>query len=260
MGLYSTEVTGPLGSAEFPRLCLKCGAPAAGNVPVMHLYWRTFSDSPSYHEVDGVHAPFCSSCLQAHAREARPIPQDVKSKLLLSWFIQALPYLFPLGVSLFFVKVTVPILLRTLGQKAEWWETLLTAALVLFFVGLTMMFVNLIRAKGGMLIHHAGGGDGNNVQVETGPLGCCFVYGTEPTSIQQAIHFSDDLSELFEPRRHQYTIENDQAARAFAELNAHRKWDPKSVRAKAAGTGRKLVIGALVVFGIYVILKDILGF
>jgi hypothetical protein len=72
-----------------------------------------------------------------------------------------------------------------------------------------------------------------------------------------AVDFTDDRSELFDTERHLFTFENVEVRAKFAELNANRKWEPTSTRARIAQRTRwTLMIGFLLV-GLYLILKDL---
>jgi hypothetical protein len=72
-----------------------------------------------------------------------------------------------------------------------------------------------------------------------------------------AVDFADDRSELFDVERHLFTFQNGEVTAKFAVLNADRRWNPTSTRARLAKKARwALMIGFLLV-GLYLILKDL---
>jgi len=119
-----------------------------------------------------------------------------------------------------------------------------------------LVFWGLIMRQGRPLILSPGHTRPVHVQTERGPLGSRYVVPAEPTSLMRAVDFSGDESELFEPERHRFTFRNYEVAAGFSELNAHRQWDPASRRAQLAATGRKALIGAVVLGVIYVVVAE----
>jgi hypothetical protein len=101
-------------------------------------------------------------------------------------------------------------------------------------------------------------GDGRPVhaQVERGPLGGRYVAPAEPTSLMRAMDFTGDESEMFEPERHRFTFRNYEVAAGFSELNAHRQWDPASRRAQLAATGRRALVGLVVLGVLYALVAE----
>jgi hypothetical protein len=151
--LAGVEVMGPLHHAQFPKLCVKCGTSTARILPVTKLFWRTSTtDRPLYYVIGEVHAPFCPACIQTHKRELQPIEPGVKRRLLRKWLVQALPYLFPLGVNLWFISIMVPKLLQVLTEGGELWEILIWGGLCGFFGLLAVTFYRMIRNGGRRLI------------------------------------------------------------------------------------------------------------
>jgi hypothetical protein len=258
-GPTSVEIMGPLHHAQFPKVCVKCGTSTTRTLPVTKLFWRASTrDRPSYYVIGEVDAPFCPACIRTHERELQPIEPGVKRRLLRKWLVQALPYLFALGVNLWFVSIMAPKLLEALTEGGELWEILIWGGLCAFFGLLAMTFYRMIRDRGRRLIlEPENPSQPRYVQVESGLLGSRFIVPTEPTSVLAAVDFTDDRSELFDTERHLFTFENVEVRAKFAELNANRKWEPTSTRARIAQRTRwTLMIGFLLV-GLYLILKDL---
>jgi hypothetical protein len=253
----SVMVVGPLRHAEFPPLCARCGAEPAGTLPVTRLFWRAPHESPGYYLTGGVEVPFCAPCIQAHRAETRPVPAEVRRRLLRAWLVKALPYLLPLGVNLWLVSVLAPNLLRALRPGGDRLEVLVWGAATAFFALLALAFFRMIRTAGSALIADpADRSAGSYVQVERGPLGCRFIVPGEPSSVLRAVTFTDDRSELFDAERHMFTFENREVADQFAELNAERRWDPRSGGARAARALRWTLMAGIVLGGLYLMVRD----
>jgi hypothetical protein len=246
-GVVAVDVVGTPSHARFPGLCIRCAGQPSGTIAVTKLYWRDNGDSPSTPVLARVDAPACAGCIRAHQGELRPIPPEVKRRLLRNWLVAALPYIVPLGINLWILTMLGPNLLEALaeGDRAE---TVVWGAVCALFGLLALMFLWLIRRAGRPLVH-LGGYASPHVRVERGPLGSLYVDTAEPTSVQRAMDFSDDESEMFEPERHRFTFRNRQVAAEFAELNADRDWDPASTRAQLARRARRALF-ALVVLGV----------
>ena len=254
-GVVAVEVVGSLSHAEFPALCVECGAAADRTLPIPKLFYCENGDNPGYYYATAVVAPACPGCVQAHERELRPIDPEAKRRLLRGWAIAALPYVVPMGVILWMLTLFVPNLLEALREGTEPVEMAVWGAVCAFFGLLGLMFWGLVMKPGRQMILTPAHTP-TYVKVERGPLGGRFVAPTEPTSLMRSVDFTDDISELFEPERHRFAFRNYEVAARFGELNADREWDPASTRAQLAARGRKAVIAAAVLFGIWVLLED----
>lgn len=253
-GVVAVEVVGPLGRARFPDLCVKCGAPAERTVVLTKLFYHS-GDRRSYYFADGVAAPACAGCAGEHQRELRPIDPEVKRRLLRGWAVATLPYIVPVAVITWMLTIFVPELLEALrgGEPAE---LAIWGAVCGFFGVMGLVFVRLILKPGRPMMLTPGHTSPVHVQVERGPLGSRYVAPTEPTSLMRAVDFSGDESELFEPERHRFTFRNYEMAAGFSELNAHRQWDPASRRAQLAATGRRALIGLVVLGALYALVAE----
>ncbi|MEW5928840.1 MAG: hypothetical protein AB1941_15370 [Gemmatimonadota bacterium] len=253
-GVVAVEVVGPLGRAKFPGLCMKCGVPADRTVALTKLFYHS-GNRRSYFFADGVAAPACAGCAGEHGRELRPIAPEVKRRLLRSWAVATLPFIVPVAVIAWMLTMFVPELLEALrgGEPAE---VAIWGAVCAFFGVMGLVFVRLILKPGRPMMLTPGHTSPVYAQVERGPLGSRYVAPTEPTSLMRAMDFSGDESELFEPERHRFTFRNYEVAAGFSELNAHRQWDPASRRAQLAATGRRALIGLVVLGVIYALLAE----
>ncbi|HEX2093973.1 MAG TPA: hypothetical protein VHG28_16340 [Longimicrobiaceae bacterium] len=255
-GRTGVEVVGTLGHARFPELCIRCARPTGSTLTVTKLFWHERSGEDSgYYLTAGVDAPCCAECIRAHQRELRPVPPEARKRLLRKWLVEALPYLFPLGVNLWLLSVLGPDLIRALREPGDPAEILILGGVCGLFAGLAWMFYRLIRAPGRMLIL---GPETTPcyVQIERGPLGSRFVVPVEPTSTLRALDFTGDRSELFERERHLFTFENAEVGSRFAELNAGREWDPASPGAIRAHALRRALLIVVVLAVLYFLIQD----
>lgn len=255
-GVVAVEVVGPLRRARFPDLCVRCGVAADRTVALTKLFFHD-GQRRSYYYTDGVAAPACVGCVGEHQRELRPIDPEVKRRLLRSWAVATLPFIVPVAVITWMLTVFVPELLEALrgGDPAE---LAIWGAVCGFFAVMWLVFVGLILKQGRPMILSPGDGRPVHAQVERGPLGSRYVAPMEPTTLMRAADFSEDISELFEPERHRFTFRNYEVAAGFSELNAHRQWDPASRRAQLAATGRRALIGLMVLGVLYFLVAEYL--
>lgn len=254
-GVVAVEVVGPLKRAAFPGLCVECGAPADRAVALTKLFYHS-GNRRSYHYADGVAAPACAGCAEAHRRELRPIDPEVKRRLLRSWAVAALPFVVPLAVITWMLTVFAPNLLDAIRDGAEPVEVAVWGAVCGFFGVMGLVFWGLVMKQGRPMMLTPGHASPVYVQSERGPLGSSFVAPAEPTSLMRSLDFSGDISELFEPERHRFTFRNYEVAAGFSELNAHREWNPASTRAQLAARGRMVVIGLVVLGVIYALVAE----
>ncbi|HEV2150555.1 MAG TPA: hypothetical protein VGR37_24355 [Longimicrobiaceae bacterium] len=258
-GFVAVEVVGPLSRARFPALCVRCGAAADRTLRLTRLFWRTGSDDGGSYVAASLDAPFCRECVRAHGRELRPVPPEVRRRLLRSWAVQSLPFVVPLGVCLWLLAMLGPELLEAAARGGDPLEVGIWGAVCGFFGLMALAFAATIHSRGRMLIlEPAGAGREYPVQIHRGPLGSRLFVPAEPTSVAAALDFSDDRSRPFDPERHRFRFRNHEVAARFEELNAHLQWDPASPRARLAGMLRMALVGAAVLAGLYLLLEDLL--
>lgn len=258
-GLIAVEVVGPLSRARFPEVCVSCGEHPERTLPVRKVFWSSGGDDrPSYHFTDGVEAPFCRGCIQQHRSEQRPIPREVRARLLRSWLVQSLPFIVPLGVNLWLVAILTPNLLEAVAAGGDPWEVGIWTAVCGFFGVMAVVFFSMIWKRGRRLTLVPADGSPHYAQVEPGPLGSRFIVSAEPTSVFRALDFTDDRSKLFEPERHRFTFRNHGVAARFSELNADREWDPASRRAQLAAQARWALAAVVFLGALYLLLEDVL--
>lgn len=253
------EVLGDLDQIHFPGYCLKCGRETSRTLRISKLFRRTARRNGSRHIyfVPGhVDAPFCEECIRTHERERKPIGEDIRRQLLWRWIFHSLPFVLPLGASLWFVSILYREAKEMLSGDPQRVEILVVAGLVGFFVLTALSFLFLIFRLGRKLTIQPD--DSCYVQIEAGPLGSRLTVPTSPTSVSGAIDFSDDRSELFDAERHLFTFRNDGVAAEFAQLNANNTWNPASPRAKLASGLRWAFVIAILLFGLYQMIKDAL--
>ncbi len=255
-GVVAVEVVGSLGHAQFPDLCVECGASADRTLPIPKLFYHDNGDNPGYYYASAVVAPACSGCVRAHERELRPIAPEVRRKLLRGWAVAALPYVIPIGVILWMLTIFGPNLAGAVLEGTEPVEMAVWGAVCAFFGLLGLMFWGLVMKPGRQMILTPPVTP-SYVQVERGPLGGRFIVPMDPTPLMRSVDFTDDISQLFEPERHRFSFRNYEVAARFEELNAHREWDPASTRAQLAATGRKAVIAAVVLFVAWTLLSEL---
>ncbi len=255
-GVVAVEVVGSLGHARFPDLCVKCGTPANRTLAINKLFYCDNGDNPGYFYASGVAAPACPACIRAHESEQRPIAPEMRSKLLRKWALESLPFVFPLGVNLWFLTIFVPKLLEAVREGTDPAEMAIWGGVSALFGLLALMFWRMIMQKGRPLILAPADTYARWVRVEKGPLGSRLVAVTDPTPVMRSVDFTADISEMFEPERHRFSFRNFEVADRFAELNADREWDPASTRAQLARRGRMAVIGAVALAVIYALVAE----
>jgi hypothetical protein len=256
-GVVAVEVVGSLGHAEFPEMCVECGAAADRTLPIPKLFYEANGDNPGYYYATAVVAPACAGCVQAHESELQPIAPEVRSKLLRGWALAALPYVVPIGVIFWLLTRFVPNLVEAVREGTEPIEMAVWGAVCAFFGLLGLMFWGLVMKPGRQMIVTPADTP-CYVKVERGPLGGSIIAPAEPTTLMRSVDFTDDISELFEPERHRFTFRNYEVAARFGELNAHREWNPASTRAQFAAMGRKAVIAAVVLFVVWTLVEEFL--
>lgn len=258
--VHQVEVVGALWQAHFPSLCVRCGEASARNFPIYKLFYRMEADSPTSYLIGALEVPVCAVCLQLQEREQKPISPEIRGRLLRRWFFEVLPFFFPFGCAVWFLKIVIPLLSKSLLHHSHLWEPLITGGLCAFFGAAAFGFFNLARMKGEQLLYDAGHIPPNTYAlVEPGPLGCRFVVPAEPTSLQRAVDFTDNLAETFDAERHLYRFENTTVAAQFAEANAHHTWRPNSPQALRAAKARLVLMIVLGAFVLYSLVMGLLG-
>lgn len=147
----------------------------------------------------------CRECATVHTRQLPPFDITLVFKRLLA----AWPCLIPAVGSTLVAAVLMPVVLRSLVRGP--------AASIFFSGGLFVLFllIALVCVLAGW---------GNTQYMARHPA----------TSVTQAIAFSADKSEAFEPAWRTYTFRNEAYARQFREINQSRLWDKRSTRAQWA--------------------------
>ena len=175
------------------------------------------SDSPTYHLVGRMAAPFCASCLSQHYAERPPI-RLVDRALMMFRTSEVLSGLAPAATGLFFLYVGLPKILR------------FDVVSIAFIGGLSAFFFFI--AYWGF---KAAWEKSERFAVRP------------PSSVTSAVSFSDDISESFEPERRVYTLKNPGFAAAFIEMNRDKMWRPDGRSAQVARRKRTVLY---ILFGI----------
>jgi hypothetical protein len=257
-GPHSVIVAGPLAAVRFPNACARCAAPPAGELAIVKLFRRTYTDAPTRYIRDRVLAPFCRQCIAMHERDRAPVAPAVLRGLRTEWLLKSLPYLFPMALQLWFVATFAPDAVRGLLQ-GDLVETLVLGGVTLFFGLLSWWCLEQIRAAGRELV----GGyqpDPNDsyAEVVRGPLGVtCLVVGP-PTPTLAAVDYGDEVFEIFEPNRRSFHFVHPLVAEQFEALNAHLVWDPTSPGSRTAAGRRTLLYVVLGVATAALVLRDLL--
>jgi hypothetical protein len=175
---------------------------------------------------------------------------------LWSWLGKAFPPLIPVPVCLFFLFITIPILLRVMAEQRPWLHLLTIGGISAFFALLGAHCLWTAYGFGQRLMIDDWSQEGRYIQIERGPLGCRFIVPVTPTSIESAVDFTCDISDLFEGERHQFLFENPDVAVRFADANTDRQWDPVSPGAQTARIARGILIAVVLLFLVYIFVKD----
>ena len=251
------KVSGPLHGVAFPEACARCGAPARDTLRVDKQFRHTYSDSPTTYELARLRVPFCDDCRAEHARLLQPVDPALLRRLRWVFVLRCLPYVVPVGVLLFLMSKMLPrfgpMLFDSPGP-----DTLIAAG-VLGVLGLSLAgFVHMLRKARHDLRADGPGTDPNDNYVRVVPilLGGTAVVTELPTPVLAAANYTTNVGELFEGERHTFTFADPVFAAQFAALNADRIWDASAPKARRARRLRTVTIAAIVLFGVYVMLKD----
>ncbi|MBL8215222.1 MAG: hypothetical protein JNK87_31170 [Bryobacterales bacterium] len=174
--------------------------------------------------------PVCSNCLQRHHTEGKV--WSLPARLLLcfrSFLIIAV-----IGASVMF-SLVAPAFLRNL-LKPDPIGILAFGAVLAFFAAIALLS---LRAAWN--------------ETERFAL-------SPPTSVSRMVHWTTDLSAMFEPEHHDYTFVNRQFSQAMLDRNRHRLWNPASPVARQAASRRRtvkyLLLAILALFLLLGVLKE----
>ena len=251
------KIAGPLHGLAFPEACARCGAPARDTLPVDKTFRHTYGDSPTRYEFARLHVPFCEPCRAEHGRLLQPVDPALLRRLRRTFVLRCLPYVVPVGVLLFLTSRMLGPFGRTLFGPPG--LEMLIGAGVLGFLGLSLAgFVHLLLKARHALRADGPGTDPNDTYVRTVPilLGGSAVITELPTPVLAAADYTTNVGELFEGERHTLTFADPVFAAQFAALNADRAWDASAPKARRARWLRKVTIAAIVLFGLYTMLRD----
>jgi hypothetical protein len=251
------ELTGPLAAVRFPNVCASCGgAPPAGDVPLDKMFRRTYHESPTTYVFGRLQLPLCVACLAAHERATQPIDPAVLRRLRRGWALKVLPYIVPMGISLWLLAHLMPAVVKStfiVLRDPKQWGDLMMVGVALFF-GLCLFGFARMSINAGRPLIADGGGYPNDTHVVTmsGALGSLYVVPTPPTPPLAAVDFGDEHVELLAPNHRTFTFANADVAARFAEVNQVLLWDPGSPQAlRAAGRQKVLVVAiAVAVLGV----------
>jgi hypothetical protein len=242
--MHQVNLVGDVEHARFPAMCARCCDTPAGTIPVVKLFSRSREDGPTVYHIARASVPFCQTCIGEHVREEQPVDPRILRKLRLRWAVSVLPYVIPIVVIVFMLSQFLPQGLRDLGTGDA-----AGAAIFLgvagFFGLLLLMFLRLCLKAGRPLVHDAGRAP-TYVRVITGALGR-YAIPVAPTTTLAAVDFTDDVSDTFEPERHDFRFASGTIAQEFAALNADRIWQPSSLRAQGAQIARWVMYAAIAV-------------
>jgi hypothetical protein len=245
------QVTGPLHALRLPDACARCGMPARGSLRVEKMFRRVHRDARTRRLFAALDVPFCDDCRARHARELAPVDPAVLRRLRWTFALRVLPYVVPVGVLLWmFPTVLVPIA-RELASDGPTWGTAIGAGILAFFGLCLLGFLRLIAsARHDLVAAHAG--DPNDAYVRRARvlLGDHAVIPGPPTSVLAAADFTDDRAELFDPERRTFTFADPVFGAQFAALNADRLWDARAPRAHRTRALRRVLLIAVVLFGV----------
>lgn len=206
---HRVELTGPLGSLEFPNRCANCSAVTSERLPVRkvfgrHVGRRRRARSRRYrgYRIDTAQVPYCRACIAQDARAHQSVASRWRARLG-ALLLQSLPALMPLAFAV--------VLLTTTGPPSD--------------PGGAGDFVRILAlvfgGAGAWLIAHAWWDTRR-----------CMV--PQQTSVTLAFDFSPDVSDLLDHgQRRVYAIRDPAFAEAFTALNRYRVWQPNPAAVRA---------------------------
>jgi hypothetical protein len=251
------KIAGPLHGVAFPAACARCGAPARDTLRVDKMFRHTYADSPTRHEFARLQQSPVLRPTGLAERDVQPVDPALLRRLRRTFVLRCLPYVVPVGVLLFLTSRMLGPFGRTLFGPPG--LEMLIGAGVLGFLGLSLAgFVHLLLKARHALRADGPGTDPNDTYVRTVPilLGGSAVITELPTPVLAAADYTTNVGELFEGERHTFTFADPVFAAQFAALNADRVWDARAPKARRARWLRKVTIAAIVLFGLYTMLRD----
>ena len=259
-GPFQVEVAARLGAVRFPPLCVRCGGVPITTVAVDKMFRRVHRNARTRHVYARVAVPACEACVLLHDAERRPPDAALLRRLRNQWIVRTLPYWVPIGIIVWMLGQFASTLAAAVreGDRAD---VLIWGVVVAVFGLALLMFLRLVLvARHGLLAGYSGDPDDQYVEHVRGPLGIRCVIPGPPTGTVGAVNFTDEEFELFDRNRRTFTFTRRDVAVAFAAANADVVWEPTSPRAVRARWARTVVVGGVVVAGVVLWLKDLLGF
>ena len=225
---HRIELCGRPRSLVFPPVCAHCGAAATERIAVRKAFAR-----PRYHGsgmygrsvpyrgdiVTSAHVPFCGDCADRHRAVVQPISfmQRLRGFLLT-------PLLVPLAGTAYVFFKTMPDVGDVPSNASAAWAAWGIPA-VMAFGFLWCFFIAWVISRSSRI--------------------------AQQTEITRACDFSDDVSRLFERRRHIYAVRDRSFFDAFAAANHDRVWteqdDARSER-RTRATIAAIVFAAVAVW------------
>ena len=220
LGPRVLELTGEPSALVYPPLCANCGLGADSRIKIERVFKREDSEDATTYVVTAAPVPFCPSCQYQHDQEAKKVTAvdrilaTFRSFLMIPALCAAFAFLFFLPN---FVKEAAE---GDLGAQSIW------GGVCLFFLLISLgSFRAAWQASRRYVV-------------------------VPPTSITRSFLFTDDVSELFEGRRHRYTLTNAAFAEAFAQANQNRAWVRSGSRAQNARLVRWVLFGLVILVGL----------
>jgi len=225
---HRVELRGRPRSLVFPPVCAYCGAPARERIAVRKAFARPryhgsgmYGRSVPYrgHIVTSARVPFCGHCADRHRAEVQRISfmRRVRSLFLT-------PLLVPLAGTAYVFFKTLPDAREVPSNASSAWAAWgLPAIMVLGFAWCLFIAWVISRAD----------------RIE------------KQTEITSACDFSDDVSRLFERRRHIYAVRDRSFFDAFAAANHDRVWteeDDARAERRTRATIAAIVFAAVAVW------------
>jgi hypothetical protein len=214
----SVAVTGWNWQIAFPPICPKCGQAASTQLKVEKVFEDADDSSKSPH-VESFRVPFCAKCAREHYAEMSAVPTSAYWKR----FFTALPFLLPGGIAFVLGLNFSRGGLRDFLQ-GDFIGLILLGGVGLFCLGMSAWFLFTAWS--------------NTRHLTARP----------PTSITEAVDFTENRASLFDPVWREFTFFYPTYASRFAEVNAQRLWSPDHPRARLGSTLRWIVIIAVGLF------------
>lgn len=269
--MQQVEVTGDIGKVLFPALCASCGARPAGTLSLSkmfrHTYTHTRSSARTEYRYQTVSIPFCQPCISAHESARRPVDPGVVRRLRNRYLITLLPYVIPAAIIIwlggkFGPQEIAAITARDLADALIWGSVLFLLAIALWGVlsralaGRHALIADYVRGPDDVVPENP---NAYYVEFAHGPMGIHYVIPGAPTSILASVDFADEIFEIVASNRRRFTFQNATFADAFTAINAERIWDPNSPRARRTRWVSTIIIVLVLVVGLVLIFRDMIG-